>query len=81
MVDGQPGSPDLTKWQPNPRALEIGRGLWSQFLVKFHQDNGGSYYVNIRGCWDGARNGRELGIQQWKAWELYLATAKIEGRI
>lgn len=61
--------------------MEIASGLWKPFCRSFTGDSPSGYFVFRRDCYIRACCGEELAIKQWKAWELYLATAKIEGRI
>lgn len=79
MADGEPGSADLTPWQPNPRAIHCDSRMWWGFTDIFRESSASGYYVERYGCYDAARRGIELAVRQWKAWELHLAEAKLMG--
>lgn len=85
MADGQPGNSDLTTWRPNPRAFEtpadIGWSHWERLLREFMLTSTSGYYINYRDCYHMATKEDELAVRQWKAWELYLARAKLMGEL
>lgn len=81
MADGQPGSADLTEWAPNPRAAEIGTGVWTSFCNEFVKESSSGYHVFRRDCYKVALTGDELAVKQWKAWEQYLAEARLMGEV
>ena len=83
MADGQPGSADLTEWVPNPCAKDqqISTWVWSRFLSGFKKSSTSGYHFYRSDCYKAALTGDELAVEQWKAWELYLATAKLMGEI
>lgn len=81
MADGEPRSTDVTPWQPSPRAAQVETNLWMEFILDFRDSSASGYYVHRYGCYQSARRGVELAVTQWKAWELYLAEAKLMGDV
>lgn len=83
MADGQPGSVDLTKWAPNPHANLPGNGVrvWPKFLRGFKETSTSGYHVYRDACYKVALTGDDLAVKQWKAWEQYLAEAKLMGEV
>jgi len=83
MVDGQPGSLDLTKWTPNPHAKDqrIGTWVWLRFLSEFKKISISGYHIYRSDCYKIVLTGDKLAVDQWKAWELYLAEAKLMGEL
>lgn len=80
MADGEPGSPAVTPWAPNPRAvLSEGPGRWIRFTNEFREISQPGYFVEHHGCFARACMGEELAVTQWKAWELFLAREVLLG--
>lgn len=82
MANGEPGSPAVAPWAPNPRAvLSEGFARWMRFINEFREISQPGYFVEHRGCYARACMGEELAVIQWKAWELFLAREVLLGAV